>query len=173
MNYTVILFFDSINLTLPRLTISCNQSKAHLHIFDIIVRKPGKKSKETIYSLRADNEQEMIEWVACLKKVHDSYIPEGAPDPLYSLDLEGKVEIEMNKEKVKVEIEMDKEKVSESDITPRQSVHKQPRKYMGTMGTASFSNKGIRASTPLPKPIQKDDEIDIVDQTYTSPTLFC
>ncbi|KAJ3288411.1 hypothetical protein HK104_008193, partial [Borealophlyctis nickersoniae] len=95
----------SICLSQPRVTVEVDAERRYQHVFHIVIghsrRKhqlvPGlfKGTNDTVrFDLRASSEDEMIEWMAALKRKIESYIPDGPPAPIFRTANELEAEVQ-------------------------------------------------------------------------------
>ncbi|KAJ3261774.1 hypothetical protein HK103_004725 [Boothiomyces macroporosus] len=112
----------SISLSQPRILIHPVVKKTSLHVFEIIIYQRKSKqvwpfSKSSYndavvkYEFKADNDNEMVEWIACLQKQIQNYIPNGPPEPLFksSQKIEENVEKLVHNNLAKHDTVVDKE----------------------------------------------------------------
>lgn len=74
--------YYSINLSRHRVSVNIVEEKAHLYVFEIVTKVTGKSW--TSFVIRAQSEQEMLEWVALLKTKVEAYLAETPPMPLFA-----------------------------------------------------------------------------------------
>ena len=105
----------SISLSQPRVSVAMlsTDKLLHKHVFEITVSPiPRKDSSASGFNLfwsslikdnpqkwiiKADSEEGMVDWIVCLKKKIESYLPSGPPSPIFTSPaaLETKIQAEM------------------------------------------------------------------------------
>lgn len=113
-----------------RVSVDVVTDKPNQHIFAIVVQDAGKEGKGcTKFEIKAGSEEEMIEWIGCLKAQIDSFIPDEPPMPLFH----SATEIQ--------------EMVDETALRARQSIKRSP--LTESASSSSNANIPIQTSTSM------------------------